>query len=266
MARTKYNKPRKSREPRSGPRTRTPAFRGQGNRMVKRMDNYGRTYGGSINALNLHKNQDFSPTPHYPKTEAMLSTAQYVNNFSVASGIGAGSTTTLSYLTATPGTSTQFAIAFTAGDLPQFTSFAALFDQYRIDRVEIKFSPQSNAVNVLASSSPNATVPNLFCLLDFDDSVAPTSLGAVQQYDNCQVCKYGEGLHIVLEPSYTPAVYSAGAFTGYGVDKAGWLDVASSGIPHYGVKGSITALPGLSTSNVVWDIYCKYYISFRNVR
>lgn len=234
---------------------------GVGDRRVSRKDNFGRPYGGLIQSLRVNFQQDFTPTP-----ERVFSTCQLVNGFSVSTGISAGSAATGPYLQATAGAALPFAVAFTLADVLQATSFAGLFDQYRFDRVEMKIVPTSTAINTLSLTSPNATVPMLYTVLDFDDSTVPANLGAVIQYDNLQVVPYGEGLFITLKPSWTPAIYQVGAFSGYGVEAAGWIDCNSSTVPHYGVKGCITELPASSTENVIWNVLCKYYISFQNVR
>jgi len=231
-----------------------------------RRDVNGRTYGGSIVSLTLNKNQEFSRKPARPLGEADYSTCQMVNSIAIETGLTAGSATQLPTIQATVNATTPFAMAFSLQDLNQVASLTALFDQYRFDKVELKLIPQSTSINVMNTASPNDTPPKILAVLDFDDSIAPASLAAVQEYDNVQIVTYGEGLMITLLPSYTPAVFAAGAFSGYAVQRAGWLDCANQAVAHYGIKGIVTALQALSTSGVYWDVAAKYYVSFRNTR
>lgn len=233
---------------------------------VTKRDSFGNTYGGTITSLKLHKNQDFSPKPTAPLRDADYSTAQMINSVAIGAGFTNGNTTNLPYIQAQPGANEYFSFGFSFQDLPQAATMAALFDQYRFDRVEVKLVPQSNNVALSAATSPNNSNPSILAVLDFDDSLAPTTLLGVQEYDNVQISEYGEGLMATITPSMTPAVYASGAFTGYAVEKAGWLDVASTTIAHYGLKGVVTELTALSTQTCVWNLYIKYFVSFRNTR
>jgi hypothetical protein len=189
-----------------------------------------------------------------------------VNSIAIETGVTAGSATTLPTINATVNATTPFAIAFSLQDLNQVATLTALFDQYRFDKVEMKLVPQSTSINVMNVASPNDTPPKILAVLDFDDSIAPASLAAVEEYDNVQIVTYGEGLMVTVFPSYTPAIYASGAFSGYGVQRCGWLDCANTAVAHYGVKGIVTALQALATSGVTWDIALKYFVSFRNTR
>lgn len=231
-----------------------------------RKDSFGRTYGGIIESLDLHRAQDFSVRPKKPIGDANYSTCQYTDTFAVSHGVTSGSTIAAANVQSVPAANTYFSIAPVFHDLLQDTSFAAIFDQYRFDKIEFKFVPQSNAINQVNAASPNNGVPSLWVALDFDDSNVPTSLAQIQEYDNVQCVPYGEGLMVTLLPSITPAAYAVGAFSGYAVQRAGWLDIASDQIPHYGIKGVATALGVASTEQVFWNVYCKYYVSFRNTR
>jgi len=231
-----------------------------------RKDGLGKTYGGTIVSLNLNKAQSFTSKPKRPLRDADYSTAQMIETLAIETGFTAGSTIAPITLTATPTTNVFWAMAFSLQDLPQVATLTALFDQYRFDKVVIKFVPQSSSINVFNVASPNDTVPSVYAVLDFDDSTILASLNAALQYDNVQVVPYGQGFEITVMPSYTPAVFAAGAFSGYAVQKASWVDCANQAVAHYGVKGVFTALQAVSTSIATYNVYIKYYVSFRNTR
>lgn len=226
----------------------------------------GKEFGGRIAMLNASRPQNFTRSPQGPLPEAQYSTCQVVNTFATSTGISAGTTTSPPYIGATATTNNYWALAFEFSDLPQATTLSNLFDQYRLDKVELKLAPINSVIDLHTSTSPNSVNPSNYVALDFDDSTAVTSLNAIQQYDSCQVCQGNAGLFIEIQPAVTPALYQSSAFSGYAVQKAGWIDCNSTGVEHYGVKGVVTALNTSSTEVVGWNIECKYYMSFRNTR
>jgi len=241
---------------------------------VKKDDKYGKTYGGVIAQFSSHQDCPFTQPPKGPVTlpgdngtGAQYSTAQEVATFNTNAGTAFvnGSATALPFVQALAGANSYFALGFQFNDLDQEASFAGLFDQYRFDKVELRLVPRDNSPNTMNTASPNATIPQIMVAMDFDDSAAPSSMAYIRQYDNVQSASYGDGvIGVTLKPSYTPAVYSGGAFTGYSVESAGWIDAASNTVPHYGIKGVITALTGGSTQTCYWNIHAKYFLSFRN--
>jgi len=229
-----------------------------------RLDQFGRYYGGTIESLSGVKPREFSPRPKGPLPGAEYSTAQMVNTFASNSGITAGSATAPPFVSAAPTTNSYFAIGFELNDLDQVASLTALYDQYRIDKVELKIMSADTSINVMNTASPNGTVPFMLIAIDSDDNNAPTSLAYMRQYDQVETVTYGNSYFVTVKPSVTPANYASSAFDGYSVVRASWLDSASPAIVHYGVKGAINALTGASTSFCQWQIFAKYFLSFRS--
>jgi len=195
-------------------------------------------------------------------------TRQMVLYPNINTGVTSGGGTQNSYIAQTaPGTSVFGSMAFSLQDLDQVTQFAAICDQYRIDRVVAQIRTRNNTANFNSASAANGTPPSIYLVIDRDDSTAPTTYAQLRQYDNVQEASVYDNIEIDLEPSITPAVYASGAFSGYGVQRTGvWLDVNNVSIPHYGVKFGITELTALDTLTYYWDVIFWYYVSFRNVR
>jgi hypothetical protein len=144
---------------------------------------------------------------------------------------------------------------------PQFVSLQAIFDQYRIDEVEITFRPLVGSGGLLSSA------PQLYTVVDYDD--ASTSGYTVQNlldYSNCTQSVY-ETVVRKFKPHVAVAAYSVGTTTlvGYQNQESPWLDTASINVPHYGVK---YGLDGASSSSNLQSvaISLRIRISFRNVR
>jgi len=182
-------------------------------------------------------------------------------------GFTSGTATLSPYIGAAANANTYAAMAFQLADLDQVATLTGLFDQYRIDKVEVKFVPKDNVFAQAGTVAPNSLAPSLMIGLDFDDNNLPTSIAYMAQYDNVQeVCYGGGGLFVTIYPSVTLAAYAGGAFSGYAVGRAGWIDCSNTGVQHYGMKGVATALSAASTLVCDWYMYLKYFVSFRNTR
>lgn len=166
-------------------------------------------------------------------------------------------------------TAQYYAFSFALQDLDQVTTFSSLFDQYKFLEVQFCLIPRSNAVdyNAKAVATPaNAVNPFMYVVVDRDDSVLPTTIAQLSQYDNCQICNSFTGIEIQLKPSITPSIWAGGVFSGYSISSPKYLDISNTTVPHYGIKVGIQPLQVGSTQVIAWDIQLRYKVSFRNVR
>lgn len=153
-------------------------------------------------------------------------------------------------------------------DFAGYSSFAAIFDQYRIKEILVRIKARSNAVSVFNTASPNGSVPTAYIVRDLDDATALGAVSDALQYDNCQTFNGEEDCVVRYTPAVTPAVYGGGAFSGYAVEQASkmWLDIANVTIPHYGLKLVVGGLTASTTSSWAWDITAEAIIEFQNTR
>lgn len=168
------------------------------------------------------------------------------------------------------------AVSFTTGAgplvaplVPSSSEFSTLFDQWRIDFVEMEIFFSGNSQAVFTAGS---TLPLLWYADDYDDA-NNTTLSMIQQYPRVKIAAFGEDGGHVLRHRVVPKaslVVSDGAGT-YGnapqLNGPTWIDVANPGTPHYGVKMCLdtfgrTAAGDLGSINVV----SKIHFSFKNVR
>jgi len=203
------------------------------------------------------------PRPMGPASGATVTVVQFVSNPNANTGISN------SAISQTGSVAAFGATAFEAGDLPNITQLAQTFDQYRFEAVHLKFRSRNRSFSGIANAPAADNQPPLLAVvIDRDDNTALSSLGAIAAYDNVVEATYSDDVDVIIEPSVTPAVYSGGAFSGYGIEKAKdlWLDCANTSIPYYGVKWAFTPT-GVSNAYVwAWDVQCWYKVSFRNVR
>jgi len=201
--------------------------------------------------------------PSRPMPGARLTTRQLTKTFSNSTGF-----TGSSIVIASGATSTLGALSFTLSDLAQVSSFSALFDQYRFERVRLHVKSRNNAVFVANTASPNAAVPQLLLVIDRDDVTAPSAYTDLLQYDNVVSISGEEDAIVDLIPSITPAVFASGAFSGYASmpSNSMWIDIANTTVPVYGIKFATDLLTLSTTSSWVWDLTAEVVVSFKNTR
>jgi hypothetical protein len=150
--------------------------------------------------------------------------------------------------------------AFTTADINQFSSFAAIFDQYMITMVETWMVPK----NPSTPSGAAVDKGRMYSVIDYDDSNALSSATSAMSYENCIICPTQMGVYRKFQPHIAVAAYG-GAFTSYQNLSPRWIDCSSTGVSHYGVK-YITDQADAAVDETVYDLYVRLHYSFRNVR
>jgi len=156
----------------------------------------------------------------------------------------------------------SFALGFQLNDIPQYTTFTSLFDQYKILKVKVTFRPILNVMDMHSATAALGYPQTFVTLVDYDDATAPTSLDYCREYQSSVQRDFYKSFSITLKPKITLAAYS-GTFTSY-ASTTGYIDVASPAVQHYGVKGCTGS--GLSGYLQGWTISAEYWIDFRNIR
>jgi len=161
---------------------------------------------------------------------------------------------------ATLETSIGFQFVFT--DLDNYTNFAGLYDQYRIDEIEMTIRPAFNAQQPVVGFK----MPLLYTVIDYDDAGASLTTAQAKEYANVGISLY-ETTYVRFRPHIATAAYSgASLFTSFANMESTWIDVVSTGVPHYGVKLVCEAGATGQTAFQYWDVSTKFKISFRNVK
>jgi hypothetical protein len=156
----------------------------------------------------------------------------------------------------------SFSVAFS--NIQQSSQLAAVFDQYRIEEIQLVFRPMFLAVNV--SGSTTFYIPQLYVVVDYDDaSTSGYTAATYQAYNNCNVSMY-ETVSVTFVPHIAVSAYSGSSFTQYQNLGPQWLDTTSPNTQHYGVKAGIDAGGSGQTSFQSWAITTRVRCSFKNVR
>jgi hypothetical protein len=145
-------------------------------------------------------------------------------------------------------------LSFNINSLDNFSSLANVFDQYRIDEIEVQLV--SGVTEETISTQSTGT---LYSAVDVDDAAVPTTLAQLGVYSSCVMSDSTVSHYHRWVPQFAVAAYS-GAFTSYGAMK-GFIDCSSPNVQHYGLK------VGNSVSSATFSLQAliQYTVTFQSL-
>ncbi len=149
-------------------------------------------------------------------------------------------------------------INFQISDLPQITTFSALFDQYRIKHVVASF--RSTATQVYWGNS-SGDVPTITTAIDYNDNFAAAV--PAKEFSTAVTLPMTTSFVRALTPRTAVPVYN-GVTSAYMLGPLdAWLDITYPAIPHY----SIVVNTGTTSidNQFVYIVDVIYTIEFRAV-
>lgn len=163
------------------------------------------------------------------------------------------------YDTATP---VHYAWPFSLSSLPNYTEFVNLYESYKISRIKVKFIFSANSNNV-STAATTVCLPNIYAVVDNNDSTALTNITDYLQYRYCKIRRLDSPTSLYLKPSFDVAAYS-GVFTSY-AQKTGWVDTDSPSVLHYGIKFAIDPVTYSAGTNVIGRVQAivTYYLQMK---
>lgn len=153
---------------------------------------------------------------------------------------------------------------FRLNQLPNVTEFTQLYDQYKICGVKVEVIPQfDTATQTGTGTTPTAQhiVSQNWNVIDYDDTVTPTSINDLLQYQNCKRCPSNRVMKRFLKPKFSDQIFASGAFAGYRPAK-GFIDCTYDNVEHYGMKFCF----GNSNLTLTYALKMTFYMAFKNVR
>jgi len=155
-------------------------------------------------------------------------------------------------LTSSTSVSVGLGVAYKLSDLPQATALAAVFDEYKIDRIQSWMVPRQSEV-----TSNSGAVSMIVSAIDYDDASTPTYNGLLENNSAIQAPGTQVQYHC-WKPTIATLVYDGGG-TSFGVTESQWLDCASPNIQHFGLKFCVF----IDTSGHVYDLVTRMHVKFR---
>lgn len=166
------------------------------------------------------------------------------------------------------------ALSFNLTQLPAYTEFTDLYDQYKINGISVKIQPlvTEGLASPLSGSPFVYGFPKLSTVIDYDDTNIPANENVMLQYGSLKMTGSFKEHKRYFKPKVRIAALDAGAaVTANQVKAAGWIDTGAPAVPHYGLKvyhpGPIASggVPGISSS-IAYSVYATVYIACKNVR
>jgi len=143
--------------------------------------------------------------------------------------------------------------AFNFSQFNDYTEYASVFDQYKLEMIEVTIHPRSGAPGTGFDAGLLTSV------IDLNDVTAPVSLPVLQDYATQCTTRGWEGQIRTFRPAASQMYFYSGGLTGYGPAAAPWLDTASSAVQHFGLKVGITA----TTTALSFDVTVRALLAFR---
>lgn len=165
-------------------------------------------------------------------------------------------------------------LSFSLSDLPSFTEFTTLYDQYRICAVKLTIVPFNTQTLGGQDSGNTANVGILIHhAVDNDNAPAPSpsasGVDTLRQYRTyrCQQSMDPKRMSLTryIRPRVSMEIYNSTISTGYGLGKRNqWIDSSSPDIPHYGFRAVFEGNAGNTGDTQDYKIFATYYIQCKN--
>jgi len=159
---------------------------------------------------------------------------------------------TSAFFTTSTTVPTFAALSFTLSALSGSSNYLTIFDQYRIDQVEVWLEP-----NIPASVSPAYGL--LATCVDLDDATTPTVVNQVENHQGALVAQGSQGRYHKWKPHIAVASYQ-GTFVGFTNLGDQWIDSGSPNVQHYGFK---VAAGTTGAAVVSYNLSIRCVVSFR---
>lgn len=171
--------------------------------------------------------------------------------------IGTGTVFTLSNLLSENG----FTFTFLLSNLRNSSDFTNLFDQYRINKVDLYFKLIQNPEAPTTTNIPATYYPTLWYIRDYDDSANMTVANMQEKQGVKRIVMKPDMINkISVTPKFQRMLYQTLTSTGYGPAQ-GWLDCVDASIPHYALKTTMQVPADGATWQV--EVQAKYHVSFK---
>lgn len=162
---------------------------------------------------------------------------------------------------------------FKLADLPSYTEFTNLFDQYRICGIKWELGTYHNTseVNVEWETDLTNTEGHLVVhsVLDNDDSSLIYTIKNYNEYETYKRYILKSKISRYFKPSVLCMAYKSAVSTGYITKYNQWVDATDSTVPHYGIKFLIEEprqySVGQDAEKLELQLRITYYIQCRGV-
>jgi len=160
-----------------------------------------------------------------------------------------------------------WAETFELPDIPQYLAYAALYEEFRIDKVVVKLISMNNQAPNFVNTG-TVTTGLIHTTIDYNDANIPTTIQQMANDPSYRVSRATKVSHTrVIYPKYLQEVQSNSTSK----PSRGWMTCQNAAgvinaVSHYGLKGCYEG--GVNSAGNYTSYYLEpqftYYISFRN--
>lgn len=155
--------------------------------------------------------------------------------------------------------------SFSLADVPNTNEFTALFDQYKLAGVAYRWVVNKDPMFSTTGTAVTRLYPRIVWVHDYDDANSPT-LNDLYQYPNMKEFYFSDSRQTTrwyfLRPAKSLVGFEGTTNSFYAPDRKHWIDMASTGVPHFGLKyGTEGQFNGINVT-----LQCRYYLMMKNVR
>lgn len=174
------------------------------------------------------------------------------------------------------------AYSFKLNDIPAYGEFTALFDQYKITKIDVFFKLHTNPFLWTATNGSNVnngaaiSFPTIFLCNDHDDDSGTPTLAELKERQKTRrfVLRPNSILKWTVRPSILNQLYRTATTTGYSPQWNKYIDCSAADVPHYGMKFFLdydgatlpTVIANGSGQTIDVNVELKYHLTLKDVR
>lgn len=155
--------------------------------------------------------------------------------------------------------------SFQLDEVPNYTEFTALYDQYKICAAAVKFIPTGTEAQI----NPNTFAGNFnirfATVIDYDSSGAFGSFNDAREFTTCKVKACTQYHTRYIKPRIKSANENDSNTIVASGNRRMWLNTNIANIPHYGLRYVFEQIP-VANYSMQYKVEAKYYMAFRNVK
>ena len=149
------------------------------------------------------------------------------------------------------GTDARFGFTFTLSQVPGYTEFQALYDDYMITGIKFKAVPYLQDISNSVSGITSSSNPPIFYVVDTNDGAAPGTLDVILEYNEHKMSTVFQGFEVYFKPKFQDATQAL---------RGGWISTGNAGLLYHGLK---VAIPPTANANKFY-VTITYYMRFKN--
>lgn len=150
------------------------------------------------------------------------------------------------------------------------TELTTLFDQWRLDKVDMQCFYTSTEVDGAAGSP--TPMPTMYIVNDYDDSNVQAGVTNLAEYAQARTVQFNPVVNGIKHTLYKPgtrlnALVAGGTTRGVSV-RSPWCDCSTPDIVHFAIKCQANGVPFFAPNNYIGSMMFQFkmYYSYKNQR